>query len=108
MAWTKQTFIDPPTLKTPLALILFIVNIFLPGKSESVASFGTSVGTIIVGALSCSCETLIVGLLQLFTSCIIVGWVWSIWWGWELLEVSRQAKGVKMPSDSNVGEDGLL
>ncbi|CAM9445673.1 unnamed protein product, partial [Ectocarpus sp. 8 AP-2014] len=68
----------------------------------------TGVGTIIVGALSCSCETLIVGLLQLFTSCIIIGWVWSIWWGWELLEVSRQAKGVELPSGSNIGEDALL
>ncbi|CAM9369850.1 unnamed protein product [Ectocarpus sp. 4 AP-2014] len=97
MAWTKQTFIDPPTLKTPLALVIFIINIFLPG-----------VGTIIVGALACSCETLIVGLLQLFTCCIIIGWVWSIWWGWELLEVSRRTKGVELPSESNVGQDGLL
>ena len=31
MAWNKQTFIDPPTLRTPLALILFVVNIFFPG-----------------------------------------------------------------------------
>ncbi|CAB1102391.1 unnamed protein product [Ectocarpus sp. CCAP 1310/34] len=100
MVWTKQTFIDPPTLRTPLALAIFIVNIFLPGKR--------GVGTIIVGALACSCETLIVGLLQLFTSCIIIGWVWSIWWGWELLEVSRRTKGVELPSDSNVGGDGLL
>ncbi|CAN0442270.1 unnamed protein product [Ectocarpus sp. 12 AP-2014] len=107
MAWTKQTFIDPPTLKTPLALLIFIINIFLPGNAAAPAGT-TGVGTIIVGALACSCETLIVGLLQLFTCCIIIGWVWSIWWGWELLEVSRRTKGVELPSESNVGQDGLL
>ncbi|CAN0308244.1 unnamed protein product, partial [Scytosiphon promiscuus] len=69
MAWSKQTFIDPPTLKKPLALFFFLVNIFLPG-----------VGTMLVGALSCSCETLIVGILQLLTAC----------WGWELFQVSRR------------------
>jgi len=32
MAWTKQTFIDPPTLKTPLAAIIFVVNVLFPGE----------------------------------------------------------------------------
>lgn len=34
MAWSKQTFIDPPTLKKPLALFFFIVNIFFPGERD--------------------------------------------------------------------------
>ena len=65
------------------------------------------VGTMIVAALACSLETLIVGFLQLVTAMLIVGWVWSIWWGWELLEVSRRRK-VDLPVDSHLGPDGLL
>lgn len=62
---------------------------------------------MIVAALACSLETLIVGLLQFFTCWLIVGWVWSIWWGWELLEVSRRRK-VDLPIDSHLTPDGLL
>lgn len=67
----------------------------------------TGVGTMIVAALACSLETLIVGFLQLITAVFIVGWVWSIWWGWELLELSRRRK-VDLPVDSHLGPDGLL
>lgn len=35
MAWSRKTFIDPPTLKKPVALLLFIINIFFPGKSPT-------------------------------------------------------------------------
>ncbi|CAM9819892.1 unnamed protein product [Ascophyllum nodosum] len=94
MAWSKQTFIDPPTVSEILALIIFVMNIFLPG-----------VGTIIVGLLACSCEIFIVGILQTITAGLIIGWVWSIWWGWELLLVSRRRS---LPTDTNVGRDGLL
>lgn len=42
------------------------------------------VGTIIVGLLKCSCWTVLVGLAQLVTAPILIGWVWSILWGYEL------------------------
>ncbi|CAM9975577.1 unnamed protein product, partial [Laminaria digitata] len=48
----------------------------------------SGVGTIIAGFIKCSLETLIVGVLQLLTAAIVVGWVWSILWGWELLVVA--------------------
>ncbi|CAN0149100.1 unnamed protein product [Hapterophycus canaliculatus] len=61
---------------------------------------------MLVAVLSCSCETLIVGILQLLTACIVVGWVWSILWGWELFQISRRK--IKLPIDSHLGPDGLL
>lgn len=62
---------------------------------------------MIVAALACSLETLFVGLLQFFTCYLIIGWVWSILWGWELLQVARRRK-VALPGDGHTGPDGLL
>lgn len=70
-----------PVLNPALAVILLIVNIFLPG-----------VGTMILGCLNggCNWTHIIVGLLQFITAGIIIGWIWSIWWG--ILLVQRSAK----------------
>ncbi|CAM9870895.1 unnamed protein product [Scytosiphon promiscuus] len=57
---------------------MFIVNIFAPG-----------IGTMIVGFLTCNIENFIMGILQLVLAPFIVGWIWSILWGWELVKVSR-------------------
>eukprot|EP00904_Undaria_pinnatifida_P000606 jgi/Undpi1/10546/HiC_scaffold_29.g12996.m1 len=99
MAVTKKTFIDPPVLKRWIAILLFIADLFIPG-----------LGTIIAGCLACSLETLIVGIIQMLTSWLIVGWVWSILWGWELVAVSRSGK-IDIPgADHNRhgGPDALL
>lgn len=50
------------------------------------------VGTIIAGVLACCCETLLIGLLQTLTAPFLIGWIWSIWWGWDLLQVSRKVQ----------------
>lgn len=59
------------------------------------------VGTIIAGCRRCHCETIVVGILQIILVGIIIGWVWSIWWGWVLLSVSR--KEVSIPEDPGGG-----
>lgn len=63
---------------SPLHIICFILNIFFPG-----------IGTIIAGiAGGCNGCAIIVGLLQLFTAWLIIGWIWSIWWGWLIFKKS--------------------
>ncbi|CAN0016145.1 unnamed protein product, partial [Laminaria digitata] len=48
----------------------------------------TGVGTIIAGFFTCDLKTVIIGALQLVTAPFLVGWVWSILWGWELVQVA--------------------
>ncbi len=60
-----------PSTSTVIAIVLLIINIFLPG-----------VGTIVMSFLDgFKLRTLIVGILQFVLTFVIVGWIWSIWWG---------------------------
>ncbi|CAM9244625.1 unnamed protein product [Hapterophycus canaliculatus] len=47
---------------------------------------------MIVGFLRCNCENFIIGALQLISAPILIGWVWSIWWGFDLVEVSKNRR----------------
>ncbi|CAN0219372.1 unnamed protein product [Ectocarpus sp. 12 AP-2014] len=76
---TRKTFIDPPVVRKPLAFVLLVVNIFVPG-----------LGTFIAGFLTCTLKSAFTGVLQLVTAPIVVGWVWSIIWGWELWKQARR------------------
>ena len=76
-------------------------------SNEQSQTRNAGVGTIVAGCFACSLETLIVGILQLLTSAILVGWVWSILWGWELLAVSRSGK-VQLQGTNHLGPDALL
>ncbi|XP_039259830.1 uncharacterized protein LOC120336262 [Styela clava] len=85
-----------PVVPVPVAVILLILNILIPG-----------LGTIVGGCTFCCCATtydkpnrkgigqkipklvcrnLLVGFAQLFTvSFLLIGWVWSISWGMTML-----------------------
>ena len=63
-----------PSMNKTTALILFIVNIFFPG-------LGTMISAC-VGGGSLNTDQLLVGILQWLTAFLIIGWIWSIWWGW--------------------------
>ena len=68
-----------PIVNGCTAIILLIINIFLPG-----------VGTIVMCFLGgFKPNTLLVGLLQFFTAFLIIGWIWSIWWGVICLSKSK-------------------
>lgn len=60
-----------PSTTQVIAIILLIVNIFLPGWGTFVMGFLNGVKT----------KTILVGIVQFFTAFLIIGWVWSIWWG---------------------------
>ena len=59
-------------LEPTMGLICFIANIGWPG-----------LGTIIAGFINkdAMMNNLIVGILQMFLTCILVGWIWSIYGG---------------------------
>jgi hypothetical protein len=63
-----------------LSFFLFLLNVFLPG-----------VGTMLnqcVGVGQFSWKGFMVGVAQLLTAPLIFGWVWSIWWGIEMMRRS--------------------
>ncbi|CAB1106431.1 unnamed protein product [Ectocarpus sp. CCAP 1310/34] len=41
-------------------------------------------GTIVAGICTFDLKNVLVGILQMVTAPILIGWVWSILWGWEL------------------------
>ena len=58
-----------------MKIILFILNVFPPGWGTMINSFmGEEWHKI----------TFFVGLAQFLTSPILIGWIWSIWWGVEI------------------------
>lgn len=63
---------DIPSLGKGLALVLLILNIIFPAW-----------GTFLSACLGKEFKStqIIVGLLQFFTCFLIIGWIWSIWWG---------------------------
>mmetsp|Transcript_12231 Transcript_12231/g.12045 ORF Transcript_12231/g.12045 Transcript_12231/m.12045 type:complete len:81 (+) Transcript_12231:69-311(+) len=57
----------------PWHIILFIINIILPG-------WGTMISACCGSDLDVF--TILVGLVQLFTAWLLIGWLWSIYWGY--------------------------
>lgn len=68
-----------PSCDKVVAIVLLVINIIFPG-------IGTAVMSCIGGFKP---WTLLVAILQLLTAFIIIGWIWSIWWGIICLEKSR-------------------
>ncbi len=62
-----------------VAIILLIVNIFIPG-------FGTMIMAFLNGFKA---RLLLVGIIQFFTAFLIIGWIWAIWWGIICLSKSK-------------------
>ena len=59
----------------PLHVVFFILNIIFPG-------WGTMLSACLNTSGQFSSITLITGLVQLLTCWLIVGWIWSILWGY--------------------------
>ena len=65
------------------AMILLILNIFIPGLGTAINGFS---GTV-------NCTLLVAGLLQFILAPVIIGWVWSIYFGCVILSKSKSHHG---------------
>lgn len=62
------------------ACILLIINIFLPG-----------IGTIINGLSgTVNCTIILVGILQLLLTVLLIGWIWSIYFGCMMVSRAKE------------------
>ena len=63
---------DLNSVSSPWGIVLLILNIVWPGLGTIINSFmGDKV----------HCTSLLVGVFQMLLAWIIIGWIWSIWWG---------------------------
>lgn len=65
---------------SPWHVVFFIFNIFFPGWGTIISSF--------CGA-SFSGMALLVGILQFILAPFLLGWIWSIVWGWLIYKKSE-------------------
>lgn len=67
----KELQNEIPVTTQLIAIILLVVNIFLPG-------WGTFAMAFLNGL---KWKTIIVAIVQFLTAFILIGWIWAIWWG---------------------------
>ena len=75
--------VNVPRLSGPWPYICFILNIILPGT-------GTMISSCVGYQGAWSKTQLTIGFVQMLTAVYIVGWIFSVWWGWLILQ-----KGIK-------------
>ena len=77
-----QLITDVPKLKGPWQYICFVLNVIIPGNLYHILRISGS-GTMIVSCFSdkWSKTLFMVGVFQLFLAYILVGWLFSIYWG---------------------------
>ena len=64
-----------------MGLVILIINILFPG-------FGTILAAILTSEKEKMTSTLIVGVLQVLLTCVCIGWLWAIWWGFKIMQAS--------------------
>lgn len=96
---SKSTFEDLrgaiPIMPMPMAILCFILNCIIPGIGTVTASFTVfccaNVGQSAGGKIGCFCLNFWIGWLQLFTIWLfLLGWIWSIMWGWAFIAASAE------------------
>ena len=73
-----------PRLLNGWPYVVMVLSVVLPGT-------GTLLSACIGYSTSWSKTQLFIGMLQLMTAVFLVGWIWSIWWGWKILHKSLRA-----------------
>jgi hypothetical protein len=75
-------------LKTPWHIILFILNIFLPGWGTMISASSCTHAEPNPQS-KCSCGTFTDGMFQFYLAPVLFGWIWSIIFGWNLYKKGR-------------------
>ena len=91
-----------PKVNQYVGIAVFVFNLILPG-------FGTAIAAC--AGESVSKLQLAIGLFQFLTTYILVGWIWSIYWGWLIASkawgVTRgQAQASRQPQNAAGGAGG--
>ena len=70
----------------PLGLIFFIFNILAPGAGTFWSGFfGKDLGC----CPKCKTEAIVIGLCQSISASFLIGWLWSIYWGWLIFKAQK-------------------
>ena len=92
---------DVPKVSKPVAYVVAFVNVILPGWGTIIAAFAaTSTSQNAV-----SKTQLTIGVMQFLTTFALIGWAWSIYWGYLIVmtalnqdnNIKRGGPGVGAP-----------
>ena len=72
-------FTTIPRLPHSVAVWCAILNVVLPGVGTMIAA--------VVDQPNFNKTQFWIGVFQLCTSFFLIGWAWSIWWGWLILQM---------------------
>jgi len=73
---------DVPKVALPVAYVVAFVNVILPGFGTMIAAFAATSQS----QSAVSKTQLAIGLMQFLTTFALVGWAWSIYWGWLIVQ----------------------
>jgi hypothetical protein len=101
---TMRTWI--PVMPLWMAIVLLIVNIFIPGLGTMLAGFFVLCELANLGDSSQSrvesfCANFWVGVLQMLLASIVLGWIWAIFWG--ILFVTQSTENYGRASATGAG-----
>ena len=71
---------DVPKVSMVVAYVVAFINLILPGFGTLIAAFAATSQTAV------SKTQLAIGGLQFFTSFVLIGWAWSIYWGYLIVK----------------------
>mmetsp|Transcript_39643 Transcript_39643/g.61955 ORF Transcript_39643/g.61955 Transcript_39643/m.61955 type:complete len:135 (+) Transcript_39643:91-495(+) len=92
-------FYEPPVVQRDMAVVYFVLNIFLGG-----------LGTFVLGLKSKNKKLTTLALLQFVTSWLFFGWLWSIMYGYMMWKKAKQIvvrDAVEVIAPEKVG-DGVV
>lgn len=83
---------DVPKVSQPVSYIVAFINFILPGWGTWVAAFAaTSTSQSAVSKTQLS-----IGLMQFLTTFALIGWIWSIYWGYLIvIKAMNQDNNIK-------------
>ena len=78
------------TLKSPMHIVVLVMNIFLPGWGTMVSAFScVHTARDPDDQSCCSCGTFTDGMIQFYLAPLLFGWIWSIVFGISIYRKGR-------------------
>lgn len=93
---------DVPKVSPFCSYICAFMNVVLPGSGTILASCYSSSNYV-------SKTQIIIGLHQFITALLIIGWIWSIYWGYLIVMKAKDDEKImrqNFPDDSQANVDG--